>query len=503
MFKNLKIPEKKIKNLIEDLAIIKKNEIIIEIEKLKISRIKLYNDILIKQKFLLGLNLKKNDTIISLLDNSYNQITLFLASICLGLTWIPLGRDRKGVGLEYILSLAKPKFIFTDKKKLKDIPNKYKTRAIDCNIDLQIPSKKNKIKKVKFLNKIKTILFTSGTTGPPKGVIVNGEMLIASAFATGLASKTTNKDKFLLWESLHHIGGIEVLILCLQKYCKIVLLKKFSAKKFWPQIIKNKITIIHYLGGILDILIKQPKNYNDKKHKVKLAFGAGARKSTYKIFKDRFNIPLREVYGMTEASSFTSINIQQKIGSIGRVLPWFKVILFKKKSGVGEILIKTKYQDLITKGYYKDKKSTSKLLKNKILYTGDLGKFDKNKNLYYMGRKKDAVRVKGENISAWEIETTLNNDINISESAIISTAGEIGEDDIIALLILEKKVGINVIANKLQKVFSKNYHPRYWAILDEFPRTPTYRIDKKLINIDKIKLYDFVKKKFVKMSRNN
>ena len=206
---------------------------------------------------------------------------------------------------------------------------------------------------------------------------------------------------------------------------------------------------------------------------------------------------------MTEASSFTSINIQQKIGSIGRVLPWFKVILFKKKSGVGEILIKTKYQDLITKGYYKDKKSTSKLLKNKILYTGDLGKFDKNKNLYYMGRKKDAVRVKGENISAWEIETTLNNDINISESAIISTAGEIGEDDIIALLILEKKVGINVIANKLQKVFSKNYHPRYWAILDEFPRTPTYRIDKKLINIDKIKLYDFVKKKFVKMSRNN
>ena len=177
--------------------------------------------------------------------------------------------------------------------------------------------------------------------------------------------------------------------------------------------------------------------------------------------------------------------------------------MFKKKSGVGEILIKTKYQDLITKGYYKDKKSTSKLLKNKILYTGDLGKFDKNNNLYYMGRKKDAVRVKGENISAWEIDTTLNNDINISESAIISTAGEIGEDDIIALLILEKKVGINVIANKLQKVFSKNYHPRYWAILDEFPRTPTYRIDKKLINIDKIKLYDFVKKKFVKMSRNN
>ena len=82
-------------------------------------------------------------------------------------------------------------------------------------------------------------------------------MLIASAYATGIACDIKTKDRFLLWESLAHIGGIEVLILCLMTGSRFILLKKFSAKKFWKQIRKYKITKLHYLGGILDILIKK------------------------------------------------------------------------------------------------------------------------------------------------------------------------------------------------------------------------------------------------------
>ena len=94
-----------------------------------------------------------------------------------------------------------------------------------------------------------------------------------------------------------------------------------------------------------------------KKNKVKLAFGAGARTDTYSIFKKRFNIPLREVYGMTEASSFSTINFKNKIGSIGQVLPWFKVKIVSKKNKVGEIVFQEKESGLITKGYYKDAKN--------------------------------------------------------------------------------------------------------------------------------------------------
>ena len=497
MHKRIKIPTIDIKKLINNLNKIKKEKIIIEINKNKISREKLYIDILKTQNYLISIGAKKNHKIVSLLENSYEQVLLFLATIGLGATWVPLGNFKKGIGLNYILTLIKPKFIFIKKNKLNDIPINFKKNIKIIKGKTVFEKKTNKIKKVIFSSYVNTILFTSGTTGPPKGVIVNDRMLIGSAFATGVASDSNENDRFLLWESLHHIGGIEILILCLLKFSSLVIIKKFSAKNFWKQNINHKITVLHYLGGILDILIKQPKTIFDKKHFIRIAFGAGARKETYSIFKKRFNIPLREVYGMTEASSFTTINFKNYIGSIGQVLPWFKVKLINSKNGVGEIVIKSKDKNLITKGYFKDYKSTNNLLANNLLHTGDIGKFDKYKNLYYIGRKKDSIRVKGENISSWEIESSLNKHIDISESAVLPVKSDIGEEDIVALLLLKRsKINIINFAKHFKSILPKNYNPRYWAIVKSFPRTPTYRIDKKLIDTSKTHFYDYSTNEF-------
>ena len=493
MQKRIKIPKINIRQLINNLNKSKKEKIIIEINKNKISREKLYKDILRTQNYLISIGTKKNHKIVSLLENSYEQILLFLATLGLGATWVPLGNYKKGIGLNYILSLIKPQFIFIRKNKINDIPINFKKNIKIIKDKTIFKNKINKIKKVIFSSNVNTILFTSGTTGPPKGVIVNDKMLIASSYATGIASDSNGNDRYLLWESLHHIGGIEILILCLLKFSSLVIIKKFSAKKFWKQNIKYKITVLHYLGGILDILIKQPKTIFDKKHSIKIAFGAGARKETYSIFKKRFNIPLREVYGMTEASSFTTINFKNHIGSIGQVLPWFKVKIINSKNGIGEIAITSKDKNLITKGYFRDYKSTKNLLVNNLLYTGDIGKFDKHQNLYYIGRKKDSIRVKGENISSWEIESNLNEHINISESAVLPVKSDIGEEDIVALLLLKKRNKINIknFANHFKSILPKNYNPRYWAVVKSFPRTPTYRIDKKLIDTSKIRFYDY------------
>lgn len=493
MQKRIKIPKINIKKLINNLNKSKKEKIIIEINKNKISREKLYKDILRTQNYLINIGTKKNHKIVSLLENSYEQVLLFLATLGLGATWVPLGNYKKGIGLNYILSLIKPQFILIRKNKINDIPINFKKNIKIIKDKTIFKNKINKIKKVIFSSNVNTILFTSGTTGPPKGVIVNDKMLIASSYATGIASDSNGNDRYLLWESLHHIGGIEILILCLLKFSSLVIIKKFSAKKFWKQNIKYKITVLHYLGGILDILIKQPKTIFDKKHSIKIAFGAGARKETYSIFKKRFNIPLREVYGMTEASSFTTINFKNHIGSIGQVLPWFKVKIINSKNGIGEIAITSKDKNLITKGYFKDYKSTKNLLVNNLLYTGDIGKFDKHQNLYYIGRKKDSIRVKGENISSWEIESNLNEHINISESAVLPVKSDIGEEDIVALLLLKKRNKINIknFANHFKSILPKNYNPRYWAVVKNFPRTPTYRIDKKLIDTSKIRFYDY------------
>ncbi len=123
---------------------------------------------------------------------------------------------------------------------------------------------------------------------------------------------------------------------------------------------------------------------------------------------------------------------------------------------IGEIIVNEKIKGLLTKGYYNDKKATKELLQSDGLHTGDVAKQDKKGNFFYIGRENDSVRVRGENISAWEIETTLNKKDFISESAILKIKAEIGENDMIALIIPKSNIlNVKQIMNNCKKDLSK------------------------------------------------
>ena len=469
----------------------------------KITRKKLLEKILETKGGLKKKGLKRGDKVVSLLNNSYEEILLFLACVTSGIIWIPLGENRKGVGLEYILKLTNPKIIFSKKNKLKNLSKKNIKKVFTINKNLKNLTSEEYFLNNKNINKLSCIIFTSGTTGPPKGVMVTQKMLLAAAYGTKLAADVNRGDRFLLWESLYHIGGLEIITLTLFEDIQVFITKKFSAQNFWTLVRKHKINKLHYLGGILDILLRLKKNIYDKKQNIKLGFGAGARSEVIKEFKKRFNIKLREVYGMTEASSFTTINFNSKKDSIGKAISWFKVKIFKKNlsNNVGEIVINEKIKGLLTTGYYKNKKATKELIQKDGLHTGDLARKDKEGNFFYIGRLKDSVRVRGENISAWEIETTLNKLSYISESAILKVKAEIGEYEILTFIITNNdNFTIKKIFNKCKNDFSKNYLPRYWCLAKDFPRTPTLRIDKKRIKIGDFQFFDRVKNNFVKFN---
>ena len=498
--KSHSLPNKNILDLLINTSKKNPNHILFIENKKKITRKDFIEKILKIKGGLKKRGLKKGDKVLSLLENSYEEIILFFACITSGIIWIPLGSERKGVGLKYIIELTKPKIIFSKKLKPNNLPKNLFRKILRINKNLKNLEEDEIFFNILDLSKLSCIIFTSGTTGPPKGVMVSQKMLLTSAYATGIAADINKNDKLLLWESLYHIGGLEIIVLALLENITIVIEKKFSATNFWASVRKYRISKLHYLGGILDILLKLKKDKYDKKHNIKLGFGAGARPDVISKFKKRFNINLREVYGMTEASSFTTINFNQKKNSIGKVLPWFNVKIKKKfnKDRVGEIIIKEKIKGLLTKGYYNNIKATKELLKKDGLYTGDIAKKDFNGNYFYIGREKDSVRVRGENISSWEIETTLNKKDCISESTILKTKADIGEDDMIALVISKTNaLNIKQIASNCQKDLSKNYFPRYWCLVKKFPRTPSLRIDKKNIKISKFKLFDQEENRFV------
>jgi crotonobetaine/carnitine-CoA ligase len=330
------------------------------------------------------------------------------------------------------------------------------------------------------------IIFTSGTSGPPKGVIVSDRMLIAAATATAMASDCEPGDVYLLWEPLHHIGGVQAAVMALLRPVVLVAVQRFSASGLWPTVRAHGVTKLHYLGGILDILLEAPPTPEDKQHPVRLAFGGGCRTDARLAFERRFAIPVREVYGMTEASSFTTINHDGVVGSVGRPVPWFEVELVGTDGAsvgdgqAGEIVVVPKCPGLLTAGYLGDIEATSRLLANGRLHTGDLGRRDRDGNLFFLGRMTDSLRRRGENVSAWEVETALADHPHIAEAAVVGVPAAIGEHDIMAFVLLRDGAPFDPagLAHWSATALAPHHVPRYWKSVTAFPRTPSQRIRK-------------------------
>ena len=484
------------------------HKIFISTDSYKINFLEVHQKIISIHYFLKKKGIKKKDRIVGYFSNSIEQIIAMLAVTTYGAIWIPLSSDREISYLNFILKETKPKLILIEeifyklfkKNNLKNtIIVKKKLINFEQNKSLTILLPKNN------LYKTCCIIFTSGTSGPPKGVMVTQKMLLLSAIGNAISSKYTKKDRYLLWESLHHIAGIQLFVMGLIYPTKIYLISKFSRKSFWKTVKKFKITILHYLGGLLEILLKNKKSKVEQSHSIKIAYGAGCRPLIYRAFKKRFKIPIREVYGMTEASSFSTINKINTQGIIGKPVPWLNIELLdqnkkiiKKPECVGEIVIKEKVKGALFNGYYGKKRNN----KNNFFLTGDLAKYNSKFELIYAGRAKDTIRVKGINISAWEIEGIVNSHKFVSESAALAIPALVGEDDILVIIIRKKKSRKSLFsyANCYRTKFSKLSFPRYWAFIDQFPRTPTQRIDKKLIEIKKLQVMDYNKKKLLKLS---
>jgi len=273
---------------------------------------------------------------------------------------------------------------------------------------------------------------------------------------------------------------------------------RFSASRFWQQVRDAGATHIHYLGGILQILLKQPPGPLDRGHGVRIAWGGGCAAEVWRPFEERFGVEIRECYGMTEASSITTYNDNGVVGSVGKPVPWLTVELRDENDGPvatgerGEIVVRAIQKNAIFPGYFRNPEATAKALRNGALYTGDLGVFDGEGNLFFLGRMTDSVRCKGENVSAWEVERVVAMHPAVEDCAMIGVAAEVGEQDI--KLFVKPKPGETVdpaaLSAWLAERLAPYQNPRYIAVIDEFERTPSQRIMKHKLSKDTAGCWD-------------
>lgn len=335
------------------------------------------------------------------------------------------------------------------------------------------------------------LLFTSGSTGPSKACCIPHRYVLRQAeiFCRELAI-TSEDVLYAPFPLFHADGAIFTVAAALSAGATAALAPRFSVSGYWDDCRSHGATVIDYMGATLTMLFRQPPSPRDRDHQVRLGWGVPAPPFAAE-FEARFGLELVEIYGLTDAGIplYNRPGEPRRPGSCGRAVPPFEVQIHDPQGlevphgAVGEIVIRSDEPHLLTSGYFGDPQATAEAFRGAWLRTGDLAWRDPDGHFHFVGRLKDVIRRRGENISAFDIEQVLLSHPDIVEVAAYGVPSELTEEDVMATAV--PRAGASIDAAELRdwaaRRLARHMVPRYFRIADSIPRTPTEKVAKHVL----------------------
>lgn len=340
-----------------------------------------------------------------------------------------------------------------------------------------------------------TIMYTSGTTGPSKGVLLPQAHCFLFAKGSAEAVELTAEDRYFVSMPFFHANALFMQVYaCLVAGAPATVVKRFSVTSWLDQIIDCGATATNALGVMPEFIFRQPPDPRDRDHRVTRIMAVPIAEEWGAAFEERFGVRLVQGYGMTEINMVAYSDPADPVmaGCAGRVLEeYFEVIVADPETDeplpageAGEILVRPKAPFCFNQGYFRMADKTVEAYRNLWFHTGDAGRFDAEGRLFFIDRLKDRIRRRGENISSYEIEQVLNEHPAVLESAAIGirVEGAGGEEEIKAVLVLHpgEAEGFDPVAllDYCAERMPRYAVPRFIELVDDLDKTPSGKVRK-------------------------
>lgn len=440
-----------------------------------------------------------------LLDNRPEHYLHKLALNGLGVCCVPINPDYRAAEIAYLLDHSKPDLVVALASRRDQVMQGFAAASHEAPFvafeafgdGLPSPASRGRAGPVNP-DTPASILYTSGTTGRPKGcVLSHGYELASGAWYARLGGLAAVREGDRLYNPLpvYHCNAAVFSLFCmlLTGNCQIQA-DRFQPQRWWPEVAETGATIVHYLGVIVPLLLGLPPGDDERRHRVRFGIGAGVEPQLHARFEARFGFPLIEVWGMTEMVRVIADNVPpRQVGTraFGRAVPTVEVRVVDDADREvpdgepGELTIRhsaaTPRKHFFS-GYLDDEAATEHAWRGGWFHTGDTVRRDPDGMLHFVDRKKNIIRRSGENIAAAEVEALLQAHERVKQVAVVAAPDELREEEVFACIVLASGAPDRPTAELLFRHCYERlayYKAPGWILFtDSLPTTGTQKIQK-------------------------
>jgi carnitine-CoA ligase len=455
---------------------------------------------------LVSLDVTGGDAVVSVLPTCSDTVALWMATARIGAVEVPLNAAYQGNLLTHMIGNAAAAVVVTCEEHLAGVlavaPS---LPALATIVLIDGPSRSGPVSVLsrdeitagelpevapRILQPwdLSCVMYTSGTTGPSKGVMVTWAQVFMSTTGCFPVEGFSSTDNWYIPFPLFHMSGKLCVNGAALHGAEAVIRARFSLSRFWSDVDTYKCTTSLMIGSVPQLVGARDPSPDDLTHSLRNVEIA-PMPADPKEFAARFGIRISTVFNMTEISCPVMTGWDDfKVGSVGRLRPGYQVRIVDEHdlevpAGViGEIIVRSDLPWLLNVGYWRMPDKTAEAWINGWFHTGDAGYVDEDGNFYFVDRKKDAIRSRGENISSMELEAEIGECPGVLECAVVGVPSTLGEEDIVVYVVPETDDFDPATVHAFcQQRLPRFMVPRFVVLIGELPKTPTEKIRKPVL----------------------